>query len=61
MSGATSSRLSWDPVIEISTGDCNETGGYTGRDGGFLGAIYPLNHPAGFNGGSYYLRVTAHF
>ncbi|WP_339860441.1 TonB-dependent receptor [Paremcibacter congregatus] len=38
-----------------------ETAGFSGRDGGFLGAIYPLNHPAGFNGGSYYVRVTANF
>ena len=38
-----------------------ETAGFTGRDGGFLGAIYPLNHPAGFNGGSYYLRVSSNF
>lgn len=37
------------------------TAGFTGRDGGFLGAIYPLNHPAGFNGGSYYLRVSSNF
>jgi len=37
------------------------TAGFTGRDGGFLGAIYPLNHPAGFNGGSYYLRVSSTF
>jgi iron complex outermembrane receptor protein len=28
-----------------------------GRTPGFLGAIYPLNTPTGFNGGSYYLRV----
>ena len=26
---------------------------------GYLGADYPLNHPAGFNGGSYYLRLRA--
>lgn len=38
-----------------------ETAGFTGRDGGFLGAIYPLNHPAGFNGGSYYVRLGASF
>lgn len=37
------------------------TAGFTGRDGGFLGAIYPLNHPAGFNGGSYYLRISSSF
>lgn len=37
------------------------TAGFTGRDGGFLGAIYPLNHPAGLGGGSYYLRVKADF
>ena len=24
---------------------------------GYLGADYPLNHPAGFNGGSYHVRV----
>ena len=24
---------------------------------GYLGADYPLNHPAGFNGGSYYVRL----
>jgi iron complex outermembrane recepter protein len=36
-------------------------GGDTGRSGGFLGAIYPLNHPAGFNGGSYYVRLSADF
>lgn len=29
------------------------------RDGGFLGAIYPLNHPAGLGGGSYYVRFAA--
>jgi len=28
---------------------------------GYLGADYPLNHPAGFNGGSYYFRVDAEF
>ena len=28
---------------------------------GYLGADYPLNHPSGFNGGSYYLRVSADF
>ena len=28
-----------------------------GRTAGFLGAIYPLNSPAGFNGGHYYLRM----
>ena len=38
-----------------------ETQGFTGRDGGFLGAIYPLNHPAGLGGGRYYLRVKADF
>jgi iron complex outermembrane recepter protein len=36
-------------------------GNDTGRNGGFLGAIYPLNHPAGFNGGSYYVRLSADF
>lgn len=38
-----------------------ETAGYTGRDGGFLGAIYPLNHPAGFNGGSFYVKLSSSF
>ncbi|MDO6426778.1 TonB-dependent receptor [Thalassotalea sp. 1_MG-2023] len=28
-----------------------------GRKAGFLGAIYPVNSPAGFNGGQYYLHV----
>lgn len=28
-----------------------------GRSAGFLGAIYPLNSPTGFNGGYYYLRL----
>tara|TARA_R110001583_G_scaffold13909_10_gene59007 strand:+ start:3348 stop:6251 length:2904 start_codon:yes stop_codon:yes gene_type:complete len=28
-----------------------------GRTAGFLGAIYPLNSPTGFNGGHYYLRM----
>jgi len=28
-----------------------------GRTPGFLGAIYPLNSPSGFNGGYYYLRM----
>ena len=28
---------------------------------GYLGADYPLNHPSGFDGGSYYLRMTAEF
>ena len=37
------------------------TAGFTGNDGGFLGAIYPLNHPAGFNGGSYYVRLSTNF
>ncbi len=32
-----------------------------GDQPGFLGAIYPLNSPAGFNGGYYYLRVSADF
>ena len=26
---------------------------------GYLGADYPLNHPSGFNGGSYYVRLSA--
>ena len=26
---------------------------------GYLGADYPLNHPAGFNGGSYFLRLSS--
>ena len=34
-------------------------GTFTGRTAGFLGAIYPLNHPAGLNGGNYYVRMTA--
>ena len=34
---------------------------WTGNTPGFLGAIYPLNHPAGLNGGYYYLRVSANF
>ena len=38
-----------------------ETGDPTGRSPGFLGAIYPLNHPAGLGGGSYYLRLKADF
>jgi iron complex outermembrane receptor protein len=28
-----------------------------GRNSGFLGAIYPLNAPSGFNGGHYYLSM----
>jgi iron complex outermembrane receptor protein len=35
--------------------------GDTGRTPGYLGAIYPLNHPAGFNGGSYYIRLSTNF
>ncbi len=38
-----------------------ELNGDTGRTPGFLGAIYPLNHPAGFNGGSYYVRLSTNF
>lgn len=38
-----------------------EIDGSTGRTPGFLGAIYPLNHPAGLGGGSYYLRLKADF
>ncbi len=34
---------------------------WTGRTPGFLGAIYPLNTPAGFNGAYYYLRLNAEF
>ncbi len=34
-------------------------GAFTGRTAGFLGAIYPLNHPAGLVGGVYYVRLTA--
>lgn len=34
---------------------------WTGNTPGFLGAIYPLNSPAGMNGGYYYLRVSADF
>ena len=26
---------------------------------GYLGADYALNHPAGFNGGSFFLRLSA--
>lgn len=32
-----------------------------GRSSGFLGAIYPLNSPSGFNGGYYYLRMDWDF
>ena len=32
-----------------------------GRTAGFLGAIYPLNSSAGFNGGHYYLRMAWNF
>lgn len=32
-----------------------------GRSSGFLGAIYPLNAPSGFNGGYYYLRMAWNF
>jgi len=32
-----------------------------GRTPGFLGAIYPLNSPTGFNGGHYYLRMEWDF
>lgn len=32
-----------------------------GRSSGFLGAIYPLNSPTGFNGGYYYLRMEWDF
>jgi len=32
-----------------------------GRTPGFLGAIYPLNSPTGFNGGHYYLRMAWDF
>ena len=28
---------------------------------GYLGADYPLNHPSGLNGGSYYLRLNAEY
>jgi iron complex outermembrane recepter protein len=35
--------------------------GDNGRTPGYLGAIYPLNHPAGFNGGSYYVRLSTNF
>lgn len=28
---------------------------------GYLGADYALNHPAGFNGGSYYVRLRADY
>jgi iron complex outermembrane recepter protein len=38
-----------------------QIGNDTGRNGGYLGAIYPLNHPGGFNGGSYYIRLSADF
>ncbi len=32
-----------------------------GQSAGFLGAIYPLNSPTGFNGGHYYLRLAWDF
>ncbi len=32
-----------------------------GRTPGFLGAIYPLDSPSGFNGGYYYLRIEWEF
>ncbi len=35
--------------------------GDNGRTAGYLGAVYPLNHPAGFNGGSYYVRLSSSF
>lgn len=65
-------ELAWQisDVVNVAIGAKNlfddypdewETAGFTGRDGGFLGAIYPLNHPAGLGGGRYYLRVTADF
>ncbi|TQV69923.1 TonB-dependent receptor [Exilibacterium tricleocarpae] len=34
---------------------------WTGRTPGFLGAIYPLNSAAGFNGAYYYLRAGINF
>ena len=65
-------ELSWDVTdyLNLAVGASNlfdeypdewETAGFTGRDGGFLGAIYPLNHPAGLGGGRYYVRATANF
>jgi len=65
-------ELSWDinEYTTVAVGAKNildefpdewQTQGFTGRDGGFLGAIYPLNHPAGLGGGRYYMRVTAKF
>ncbi len=65
-------ELSWQATdaINVAIGAKNlfdnfpdewTTAGFTGRDGGFLGAIYPLNHPAGLGGGRYYLRVKADF
>jgi iron complex outermembrane receptor protein len=35
--------------------------GDNGRTAGYLGAVYPLNHPTGFNGGSYYVRLSSSF
>ncbi|MFK8032388.1 MAG: TonB-dependent receptor plug domain-containing protein [Gammaproteobacteria bacterium] len=65
-------EVNWDvtDAVSIALGAKNlfdtypdewTTAGFTGRDGGFLGAIYPLNHPAGLGGGNYYLRVSANF
>lgn len=65
-------QVSWDinDMLQLSVGAKNlfdaypdewTTAGYTGRDGGFLGAIYPLNHPAGLGGGSVYAKLTANF
>jgi len=65
-------ELSWEvnDLFTVAVGAQNlfdeypdewQSGGFTGRDGGFLGAIYPLNHPAGLGGGRYYIRATANF
>ncbi|WP_286828335.1 MULTISPECIES: TonB-dependent receptor plug domain-containing protein [Kordiimonas] len=65
-------QVTWDinEMLQVAVGAKNlfdaypdewSTAGFTGRDGGFLGAIYPLNHPAGLGGGSLYAKLTANF
>ena len=47
------SRLQADDVF----GTHNQFAGMSG----YLGADHPLNHPSGFDGGSYYLHLTPEF
>ena len=61
-------ELDWEfsNVYTVSLGARNVFDNQPGKHqfagvSGYLGADFPLNHPSGFDGGSYYLRLSANF